>query len=316
MIDGHFSIGEASRRTGLSVKAIRHYANEGIVRPTVVSDAGYRLYSAEDLWRLGLVRILRNLEFGLPEIRKVLERSLDLTAVVRMQRAALDMQIRRLDRARSLLDRVPESIWGQESLHHLSTVLEAMQMSREEREHWVTENWTSTMMAGAPDEWREAYLRQVRDVLPDELSAEQAKAWSELKELLSDPAYQADLRDVMRPFWSMVQSSSALPNVWAASMNALTERARLLYERDAPPEHPDLQAVVGDWIDLFAQALKMPATPDFVERFALYAETYATGPSRKIWDVMRRLNPERLQIDDGVQMLMVKGLRWRLAHSR
>lgn len=59
--DTLYSIGELSRRTGLTVKTIRFYSDRGIVPPTDRSPAGYRLYGPDALARLDLVRTLREL---------------------------------------------------------------------------------------------------------------------------------------------------------------------------------------------------------------------------------------------------------------
>ncbi|MFE6747749.1 MerR family transcriptional regulator [Kitasatospora purpeofusca] len=59
--DTLFTIGDLARRTGLTVKTIRFYADSGIVPPTDRSPAGYRLYDLDALARLDLVRTLREL---------------------------------------------------------------------------------------------------------------------------------------------------------------------------------------------------------------------------------------------------------------
>ncbi|MHB1684225.1 MAG: MerR family transcriptional regulator [Bacilli bacterium] len=187
MMDGYYAIGEAARLTGLSVKTIRYYANEGVVSPAIVSDNGYRLYSPSDLWRLGLVRLLRQLEFGLPEIRKIRNRSLDVPEIVLWQREVLDLQIQRLLRVRALLERIPAGVWGVESLVYLHTILEAMQMSKEQKEEWLAEHWSSAMIPeDAPESWRQSFLGQIKDSLPDDLTVEQAHAWGELQTVLAD----------------------------------------------------------------------------------------------------------------------------------
>jgi DNA-binding transcriptional MerR regulator len=53
-------IGELSRRTGLSVKTIRYYSDEGLVTPSDRTEAGYRIYSDADLVRLDVIRTLRD----------------------------------------------------------------------------------------------------------------------------------------------------------------------------------------------------------------------------------------------------------------
>lgn len=75
------SIGELSRRTGLTVKTIRFYSDRGIVPPTDRSPAGYRLYGPDVLTRLDLARTLRELGPDLATVRKVLDQEASLSEV-------------------------------------------------------------------------------------------------------------------------------------------------------------------------------------------------------------------------------------------
>lgn len=75
---GLYSIGEAAEATGLSVKAIRHYEEVGLIpRPRRhdgnARTGGNRLYTEQDLSRLRFVRQARHLDLGLDEIRRLLE---------------------------------------------------------------------------------------------------------------------------------------------------------------------------------------------------------------------------------------------------
>jgi DNA-binding transcriptional MerR regulator len=65
-------IGEAASETGVTVKAIRHYEAVGLLG-VVERDGSYRDFSADDLERLRLIAHCRDLGFGLPEIRRVLQ---------------------------------------------------------------------------------------------------------------------------------------------------------------------------------------------------------------------------------------------------
>jgi DNA-binding transcriptional MerR regulator len=75
--DDLFSIGELAQRSGVPVKTIRHYADEGVLPPSATSEAGYRFYSAADARRLGVVRSLRALGFSLPAIASMLDGTRD-----------------------------------------------------------------------------------------------------------------------------------------------------------------------------------------------------------------------------------------------
>src|SRR5690606_18339387 len=67
-----YPIGDVARRTGLSVSAVRFYADEGVVPPAETTPAGHRLYGAVEIARLEFVRTLRELGSGLEQIRRLL----------------------------------------------------------------------------------------------------------------------------------------------------------------------------------------------------------------------------------------------------
>lgn len=66
-------IGEVARRTGLSVKTIRFYCDEGLLQPKTRSAAGYRLFDQENLAELTIIRALRAMDVSIPELAKILE---------------------------------------------------------------------------------------------------------------------------------------------------------------------------------------------------------------------------------------------------
>ncbi len=67
------SSGDLARATGNTVRAIRFYEEEGLLKPAVVSEGGHRRYTEDDLERLRLISDLRELGLSLCEIRSVLE---------------------------------------------------------------------------------------------------------------------------------------------------------------------------------------------------------------------------------------------------
>lgn len=92
------TIGELSRLSGVSVRALRHYDKLGLLRPRAVSEAGYRQYDDQALERLHVILLFRELGVPLGEIRRMLDAP-DFDAV-----AALDEQIARLEAKRQHLD--------------------------------------------------------------------------------------------------------------------------------------------------------------------------------------------------------------------
>ncbi len=67
------SSGDLARATGTTVRTIRFYEEEGLLKPAVVSDGGHRRYTEDDLERLRLISDLRELGLSLCDIRSILE---------------------------------------------------------------------------------------------------------------------------------------------------------------------------------------------------------------------------------------------------
>ena len=93
-----WSIVEVARHAGVSSRTLRHYDELGLVPPAYVGSNGYRYYEQEQLLRLQEVLVLRELGLSLDAIRRVLEGTVDRTAVLREHHAAILAERDRLDR--------------------------------------------------------------------------------------------------------------------------------------------------------------------------------------------------------------------------
>lgn len=65
------TIGELSRRTGVPIKALRDYADAGMIYTLGRSPANYRLFDADALWCVRQIRELRALGLTLAEIAQL-----------------------------------------------------------------------------------------------------------------------------------------------------------------------------------------------------------------------------------------------------
>lgn len=69
----YLRIGEVSRRSGVSVKTIRFYCDQGLLEATTRSEGGFRLFDAAVLADLTLIRALRTMDVPLAELTRILE---------------------------------------------------------------------------------------------------------------------------------------------------------------------------------------------------------------------------------------------------
>ena len=94
------TVKEVGDLTGVSVRTLHHYDAIGLLKPTRVTEAGYRLYDDTALRRLQTILLFRELQFSLKDIRDILDSPSFDPAV------ALSQQIRLLELQREHLDRL------------------------------------------------------------------------------------------------------------------------------------------------------------------------------------------------------------------
>lgn len=92
------TVKEVSRLTGVSVRTLHHYDAIGLLKPTRVTEAGYRLYDDRALRRLQTILLFRELQFPLKEIKEILDTpGFDPMDALEQQIHLLELQRQHLD---------------------------------------------------------------------------------------------------------------------------------------------------------------------------------------------------------------------------
>jgi DNA-binding transcriptional MerR regulator len=99
-----FTVGELARLTGITVRALHHYDEIGLVVPSHRTAAGYRLYDDRDVIRLQQVLLFRELGLPLDEIAFAIDEAGTREELLRKHRAVLVAKRGRLDAMLSALD--------------------------------------------------------------------------------------------------------------------------------------------------------------------------------------------------------------------
>lgn len=189
-----FTVGELSKLTGVTVRALHHYDEIGLVRPSARTAAGYRLYDDGDVLRLQQVLLFRELGLPLPEIAAVLDdpeyRRDDVLRrhreVLVSKRARLDAMVAALDAAIAQQER--GLAMKPEDVKSLFDGFDPAQYEAEAEQRW-----------GHTDAYKESQRRTRRygKAEWDAIKAEGDAIYRELAELMaagtpaSDPAVQA-----------------------------------------------------------------------------------------------------------------------------
>ncbi len=222
MTKERLTIGELSKRTGVSVKTLRFYSDEGLLPPAERSRGGYRIYGDEALVRLDVVRTLREAGLTLDSIKKILRRETSLSDALRLRLAAVEAHVASLQRVGAALRAALRSEPNEDDVRRLCAVT---RLSNEERKAVIRGFFDQVAQDIPIDEsWKRQMVEASAPKLPDNPSPEQLDAWIELAEMVSDPSYVKSLRDNAKEVWGkfdMVRMKKASDDANAAAKDCM-----------------------------------------------------------------------------------------------
>ncbi len=102
-----FKIGDFSRMSQVSVKALRHYDDVGLLEPAHVDEeSGYRYYAADQLAMLNRILALKDLGFSLEQVARLLQEGLSPAEMRGMLRLRQQEIQQRMEEEQGRLERV------------------------------------------------------------------------------------------------------------------------------------------------------------------------------------------------------------------
>ncbi|TDD34512.1 MerR family transcriptional regulator [Actinomadura sp. KC06] len=284
--DTLYTIGELARRTGLPVRTIRFYSDEGVVPPSGRTAAGYRLYDVAAVARLDLVRTLRDLGIDLGTVRRVLDREIGVGEVAAAHVEALDVQIRTLRLRRAVLRAVakrgsnPEEI---ELMHKLA------RLSDEERRRIITD-FIDESFAGLdlnPD--FAAKMRSALPELPDDPEPDQVDAWVELAELVGDPGFRTSIRRMAEAQAADI-SRGSYPDDPARLAELTREKVEQAIADGVAPDSDAARPITDDLAGAYADAFEATDGVEFRRDLLERMEIGTDRRAERYWQLLAVIN--------------------------
>ncbi len=136
------TVQEVSALSGVSVRTLHYYDEIGLLPPTTLSEAGYRLYDDAALERLQQILFFRELDFSLKEIRRVMkEERTDRQKTLRNHKKLLLLKRERLDGLIRLLE---DTMKGENTMQFEEFDMSAIEQAKQEYAEEVKERWGNT----------------------------------------------------------------------------------------------------------------------------------------------------------------------------
>ncbi|MQA04092.1 MAG: MerR family transcriptional regulator [Streptosporangiales bacterium] len=278
-----FPIGELARRTGLTVKTVRFWSDEGLVPPADRTPAGYRMYGQDALARLALVRTLRDLGVDLRTAQRVLAREVTVSEVAAAHADALDAHIKTLRLHHTVLRAVADRGATPEEMEIMNKLA---QMSGEERRRLVTD-FLDDVFAEVPGGTVEQMYRQALPDLPDEPSQQQVEAWVELAELIQDPDFKARAREMSVK--GVEQGEQPTEEVQRAAQ-LVAELANQALADGIDPASEQARPIVDELAAAHARTGDDPSAPAFRTELADQLATFTDRRVERYWELIGTIN--------------------------
>jgi DNA-binding transcriptional MerR regulator len=159
-------VGQLAQRAGLSVRTLHYYDEIGLLTPPRRAESGYRLYGEAEIVRLQQIASLRQLGFGLEEIREILARpETSVQRVIELHLARINEQIAEMERLRQRLEAIDFGLRTNGSVT-AETLLETMEVINRMEKYYTPEQLET--------------LRQRREMIGEEHIKEVEAEWPEL----------------------------------------------------------------------------------------------------------------------------------------
>ena len=253
-----YKVKEVASIAGVSVRALHHYDEIGLLVPSSRSDAGYRLYNDDDLLRLQQILIGRELGMPLEEIKRSLnDPKFDRRAALERQRKEI---VTRAERAVAMLRAIDTALaeltseggktMKEMSKEEITSLFDGFDPSLYESE--VKERW------GKTDAYKESARRTSKYTKAD---------WER---------YKAESYAIMADAAQLFRSGASADGEGAM---AVAERHRLSLDRWFYPCAPEMHAGLADMYEADA-------------RFAESIDKYAPGLT-PWWSAAIRANAGR-----------------------
>ena len=296
---GLFTIGQLARRTGVPARTIRFWSDAGLVPPAARSGSGYRLYDADAVARLDLVRTLRELGLGLDVVQAVLTRACTVAEVAAAHVAVLDTQIRTLRLRRAVLSTVAR---GGHTIEETLILHKLARLSAQERQRIIDDFVDSIFEGtdpGAPAAGIARGMRQLPADLPDDPAPEQVDAWVELAELVANEDFRQRARSMVLVGQGASQAQDA-SDAAPVDYRAVAERADQAAAQGIAPGSPEGKAVLDRVV-----ASGTPATQR--ARLLEQLKTFTDARVERYWQLLAIINGQP------VPPTMVPGFEWLIA---
>lgn len=289
-----YTTGKFAKLANVSVRTIRYYDQQGLLKPSFIMENGYRCYNEEDVQKLQKILTLKYLGFSLQEIKTMLLEEDE----ARMQ-DLLDTQITLIDQKISHMNSLKESLLAAKSMiHHdslnwqeFNELIELKEQDEKIMEHYRSANHLAIrihlheMFSTNPQGWYAWLLEQIEFQHIDrmlELGCGDGELWKQCTiDLRKREVFLSDISEGM---------------IATARQRLGEEFSYMAFDcQNIPFKHAYFDAVIANHMLFYVNDLDLALSQ--IERVlkedgVFYCSTYGANHMREITEIAQEFDPE------------------------
>lgn len=185
-------ISEVAKLTGITVRTLHYYDEIGILKPSEITEAGYRLYSREDLEILQQILFFRELDFPLSQIKEIMNNpNYDKEEALKKQKELLIQQRQRIE---GLIKLIEKRIEGDNNMSFKEFDMNEIEENKKKYAKEVKERWGTSKAYEESEKKTSSYNKEKWGDINQETS-EIFKGFAELRN--SDPGSE-EVQELVR----------------------------------------------------------------------------------------------------------------------
>ena len=185
-------ISEVAKLTGITVRTLHYYDEIGLLKPSEITEAGYRLYSREDLEILQQILFFRELDYPLSQIKEIMNNpNYDKEEALKKQKELLIQQRQRIE---GLIKLIEKRIEGDNNMSFKEFDMNEIEENKKKYAKEVKERWGTSKAYEESEKKTSSYNKEKWGDINQETS-EIFKGFAELRN--SDPGSE-EVQELVR----------------------------------------------------------------------------------------------------------------------
>lgn len=151
----HYSVNQLAKLAGVSVRTLHHYDRMGLLKPSIRTEARYRLYGQQELLRLQQILFYKELDFSLDAIRQLLEDpAFDTLRALQQHKQALQARQHRLATLLNTIDKTIATLTGEQVMQTNESLYEGFPKGQAYRQEAI-EKYGTKIVEESEDKLRQ-----------------------------------------------------------------------------------------------------------------------------------------------------------------